>query len=193
MDVGLRSRERERHRVSNRRFSHDPRSVCADGGRSGCLGPRPVRRRSASGSSFTKRLVQVATAVSAAPQHSLPKACGDWADTKGAYRFLNNRRVTPDAVQTPHRDRTRTQCAHYPIVLNIQDLTDLDYSHLHKTQGLGPIGNGQGRGLLQHTVLAVTPQREVLGLLHQTWTICPTVPEGETRDQRRDRATKTDL
>lgn len=190
---GPRSREREEAWAWNRRFSHDVFSVRAERARGGELGLGPIRGRPAAGSASFKRLVQIATAITVNPQHSLPKACDDWPDLKGGYRFLSNPRVTPDAIQTPHRILTRERCEDHSVVLIAQDLTELDFTRRKKTRGLGPIGDGRGRGLLQHTALAVTPDREVLGVLHQQWMIRPQPPEGETRKQRLARPKKTDV
>ena len=157
------------------------------------MGLRPVPRRSIAGSSFKKRLVQVATVITANPQHSLPKACDRWSDLKGAYRFLSNPRVEPDAIQEPHRRQTHARCAEHPVVLCLQDTSELDFTRRKKVRNLGPIGDGHGRGLLQHTALAVTPQREVLGVLHQQWHKRIEVPEGETRAERLARPKKSDV
>lgn len=166
---------------------------CAKHGRSSQLGSWPVSRRSLAGPSFKKRLVQVASAITANPQHSLPKACNDWADLKGAYRFLSNPRVKPDAIQEPHRRQTRARCVEHPVVLCLQDTSELDFTRRKKVRDLGSIGDGRGRGLLQHTVLGVTPDRQVLGVLHQQWTKRIEVPEGETRAERLARPKKSDV
>jgi hypothetical protein len=128
-----------------------------------------------------------------APEESIPKACDDWADAKAAYRFLSNPRVAWEAIQTPHRHQTRVRCAAHPVVLCVQDTTFLDYTTRTKTNGLGPIGNGRGRGLIQHSTLAVTPEREVLGILHQILTLRQPEPKGETRRQRLSRPKESDL
>ena len=187
------SREWDSDFGSNRRFSHDAPVFCAEYGRGRQLGPGPVPRRPVAGSSFKKRLVQVATAITANPQHSLPKACDDWADLKGAYRFLSNPRVEPDAIQEPHRQQTYARCVGRPIVLCLQDTSELDFTRRKKVRDLGPIGDGNGRGLLQHTALGVTPEREVLGVLHQQWNKRLEVPEGETRAERLARPRKSDV
>lgn len=166
---------------------------CAEHGRGRQLGAWPVPRRSVTGSSFKKRLVQVAAAITANPQHSLPKACDNWADLKAAYRFLSNPRVEPDAIQEPHRRQTRDRCAEHPVVLCLQDTSELDFTRHKKVRNLGPIGDGRGRGLLQHTVLAVTPDRQVLGVLHQQWNKRIEVPNGETRAERLARPKKSDV
>lgn len=175
-----------------RRFIHDSVRFCADVGRGGefCLGP--VWESPPAGSASFKRLVQVATAIASSPDHSLPKVCDDWGDLKAAYRFLSNSRVTAEAIQTPHRQWVRAQCTEHARVLVVQDTTELDFTGRKNMRGLGPIGNNRGQGLLQHTALAITPGRELLGVLHQQWSTRINVPEGETHRQRLQRPKKTD-
>lgn len=176
----------------NRRFDHVTDGMRAEFvGRS--VGVGTIRGCTVAGPASFKRLVRVAGAVTAAPGQSLPQRCDDWADLKAAYRFLSNPRVTPDAIQSPHRQLTRARCAEHSIVLVDQDTSPLDFTRRTKTRGLGRIGDGNGRGLLQHTALAVTPEREVLGVLHQMWTLCPEPPKGETRRERLARRKKTDV
>ena len=126
--------------------------------------------------------------MAAAPQDSLPKQCGDWADLKAAYRFVNHPNVTPDKIQSTHRQRVRRACQDHSVILAVQDTTELDFTSHKSVTGLGPIGDGGGQGLLKHTTLAVTTDGKLLGILHQI--IKPRVPrpEGETRQQRRERA-----
>ncbi len=70
----------------------------------------------------------------------------------------------------------------HPLVLLSGDTTILDYSHHGKTDGLGPMGNGRGRGYLVHSVLAILPQpRQVLGLAHQIPYVPSPRPPGERR------------
>ena len=127
------------------------------------------------------------------PDRSLPKQCEDWGDLKAAYRFLNNPKVTPDQIQRTHRRRVRRRCQASPMVLAIQDTTELDFTGHRAVQGLGPIGNGGGQGLLQHSTLAVTPDGDLVGLLHQIWRTRVPVPEGETRRQRLGRRRESDF
>ena len=55
------------------------------------------------------------------------------------------------------------------MVLFVQDTTQLDYTHFPTMKGLGPIGDGNGRGLLLHSTLGVVPSQtpHILGLAHQ--------------------------
>jgi hypothetical protein len=127
------------------------------------------------------------------PDRSLPKQCEDWGDLKAAYRFLNNPKVTPEQIQRTHRRRVRQRCQASPMVLAVQDTTELDFTGHRAVQGLGPIGNGGGQGLLQHSTLAVTPDGDLVGLLHQIWRTRVPVPEGETRRQRLGRRRESDF
>ena len=80
------------------------------------------------------------------PGASVPQACGTWGDAKAAYRLLNEPDVTPDALQGPHRALTREACAAHPLVLVVQDSSDLDFTFHNKLKAAGTIGDGRGRG-----------------------------------------------
>jgi hypothetical protein len=40
------------------------------------------------------------------PGSAIPQACGDWAGSKGAYRFFANERVHSEALLESHRQAT---------------------------------------------------------------------------------------
>ena len=128
-----------------------------------------------------------------APDRSLPKQTQDWAELLAAYRFLNNPKVTPDRIQQAHRQRVREQCQGHPVILAVQDTTELDFTDHKSVRGLGPIGNGGGQGLLQHSTLAVDPQGHLIGVLHQIWRLRVPAPEGETRAERLERPRESDF
>jgi hypothetical protein len=122
----------------------------------------------------TQRLMETATVVAERPHASLPEACGDAARLKGAYRLLENEAVTPGAILASQVQQTLERVRGAPLVLAVQDATELDYSSHRATRGLGAIGNGYGRGLLLHSTLAITPDGVPQGLLaQQTWTRDP--------------------
>ncbi len=88
----------------------------------------------------------------------------------------------------PHLQESRQQAQSSPVVLLVQDTTDIDLSHRHKISGVGQIGNERGRGFFVQTVLAVRPgTREVLGCIAQEPFVRIPAPEGEQRYQRRKR------
>lgn len=110
-----------------------------------------------------------------APDRSLPKQAGCWSDLKAAYRLLSNDRVDPTAIGASHRDQVWRESMKHPVVLCVQDDTDLRSAKL------------AGRRHVQHTTLAVLPGGGVLGVLDQRWFARPTPVPDETRAQRMGR------
>jgi len=52
--------------------------------------------------------------------------------TKGAYRFWDNEKVTPEKIRAPHRDKAVERAKEYGIVLAVQDTMEVE---LYDTQG----------------------------------------------------------
>jgi len=99
-------------------------------------------------------------------------AKGNWPAVKGYYRMIDHpddAEVTMEAILAPHRERTVQRMKAQPVVLCIQDGSDLNYTGLAECEGLGVIGANQtgarGHGLHLHSMLAVTPQGLPLGVL----------------------------
>ncbi len=128
-----------------------------------------------------------------APDRSLPDQHENWGDIKAAYRFLNNPKVTPEGIQSTHRQQVRQLCSTYPVVLAVEDGSELDYTAHRSVEGLGFVGGGIGRGLLQHSTLAVTTEGHLLGILYQIWWKRVREPKDEKRRQRQARAKESDL
>lgn len=135
----------------------------------------------------------MAAAMAAAPNQSLPKQLAGWAELKAAYRFLDNPKITPDGIQQTHRERVREACASHARVLVVEDGSELDFTRHTCVEGLGLIGDGRGRGLRQHSSLAVTTDCRLLGVLHQLWWKRVRTTPGETRRQRQARPTESDV
>lgn len=127
-----------------------------------------------------------------APDQSLPQQNKEWGELLGAYRFLHNAKTTPDRIQSVHRALVRQDCQTRSLVLALQDTSELDFTG-RAVEGLGPIGDGHGQGLLQHSTLAVDPRGRLLGALQQIWRLRVPTPEGETRAQRLRRPRESDL
>ena len=133
----------------------------------------------------SRRAVQAASNLAENPLGSLPAQMHTWKETKALYRLLDEPDVTFAALMQPHMQQTREQATSAPVVLLVQDTTDIDLSHRHKISGVGQIGNERGRGFFIQTVLAVRPQsREVLGCMAQEPFVRVPAPEGEQRHQR---------
>ena len=105
----------------------------------------------------TRRAVQAASNLAENPLGSLPAQMQTWKETKALYRLLDEPDVTFAALMQPHFQQSREQALCSPIVLLVQDTTDIDLSHRHKISGVGQIGNERGRGFFVQTVLAVLP------------------------------------
>src|SRR5260221_3758635 len=133
----------------------------------------------------TERAVQAASKLAENPLGSLPAQMHTWKETKALYRLLDEPDVTFAALMQPHFEQTREQANASPVVLLVQDTTDIDLAHRHRISGVRQIGNERGRGFFVQTVLAVRPQtREVLGCLAQEPFVRIPAPEGEQRHQR---------
>ena len=136
----------------------------------------------------TRRAVKAATNLAENPKGSLPAQMHTWKETKALYRLLDHPDVTFEALMQPHLQQTREQALSSPVVLLVQDTTDIDLSHRRKISGVGQIGNERGRGFFVQTVLAVHPQtREVFGCMAQEPFVRVPAPAGEQRHQRHKR------
>ena len=114
---------------------------------------------------LSRRLVRVAERLGAQPGASIPVACGGWAETQGAYRLLAHEAVDWEAVLTPHWDCSIERMRGQPVVLCVQDSTELNYTSQPGIAGLGPLSSLRRHGLYVHPTLAVTPDGVPLGVL----------------------------
>ena len=142
----------------------------------------------------TRRLVDTAECLAQRPQGSLP-AHFAWNPLRAVYRLCNRPEVTHPAVTATHFDRTRSQMEQVgDPVLILHDTTELNFTTHGALTGTGPVGDGVGRGFLQHNSLAIVADtQQVLGLAHQRVTTRAPAPEGETRTQRLHRDRESQL
>jgi len=141
----------------------------------------------------TRRLASLATQLVQHPGGTLPQKLCDPAALRAAYRLMNRDEVTHRAVLAPHQAETlRRIAAHDGPVLILCDSTELDYTTITSLQRLGQIGNGEHRrGYICQNCLAVDPQtRLVIGLVNQLLHNRADVPDGETKEQSRQRASR---
>jgi hypothetical protein len=141
----------------------------------------------------TERLVHSATKIAAHPEKPFNQVF-DWNELRGFYRFCNKRTATLSAIQRPHWQDTRAEMAKHPLVLILHDTTEMDYTGHTALEGTGPIGDGNGRGFLQHNSLAVLPKpRHVLGLAFQQWQVRQEAPKNEHTAKRKRRERESQL
>src|SRR3954465_13769548 len=70
------------------------------------------------------RLTILASALEEAPEYSVSRASKSVAAREGAYRFLENRRVTLEALLKPHQMATAARCREAGLVYVISDTTE---------------------------------------------------------------------
>lgn len=113
---------------------------------------------------LNKRSVKLLESLAAKPSASIPAACGGWSETMAAYRFLGQEGIVWSAILQPHIDCTLARSQAHPVVLCLQDTTELDFNG-QSIDGLGPLSYEAQRGMYVHPTLAVTPERLPLGVL----------------------------
>jgi hypothetical protein len=121
------------------------------------------------------------------PESSINQACGEWAETKAAYRFFQNDHVDEQHIRAAHRAKTVARAGQHRTVLAIQDTSSLVYTSHGQTTGLGPLSVKKGKrvekihshGLVMHSCLAVTTAGVPLGLLAQQIFAREEVPEDQ--------------
>jgi hypothetical protein len=114
---------------------------------------------------LNRRLGLVLSRLAEQPEKSIPAASNGWGETQAAYRFLDNGKVTPEKVLSPHREATLERARQHPVVLCVEDTSELDFTSKSKVEGLGPLNYDGTRGLHIHPMLAITPERLCLGVL----------------------------
>src|ERR1039457_513319 len=124
-----------------------------------------------------KRFRSLLEQLSASPGESIALACQDWANTKAAYRFLDNDRVNEAEILAGHFQATRDRTAATDgRILVLHDTTEFSY----KREDIEAVGKTRigiagadykgrpryytGCGILMHSSLAVTTEGLPLGL-----------------------------
>jgi hypothetical protein len=125
------------------------------------------------GDRFRKVLAQIGSAMG----QSIPLVCQDWANTKAAYRFFSNDRVSEADILAGHFQSTHDRAAATDgLVLVLHDTTEFTYQR-EKSEAIGvtkSINSGRDKagrlrshtvcGILMHSSLAVTTEGLPLGL-----------------------------
>jgi len=136
-----------------------------------------------------KRVVKVLKQLSKEPKESIQQTCGDAHQAKAVYRLLSNGKFKTGQVTKVSGEESvkRIKESGARTVLIVQDTSELNYTKLHGTEGLGVIGSREkNRGVILHNALAVGTENEVYGLLGQE----VIVREREKYGIRRQRAKK---
>jgi hypothetical protein len=113
------------------------------------------------------RLMRMVETLVDHAEQSIAEGFGSWSETKAAYRFLENDQIDWPEILAPHRASTVRRAAGEPVVLVIQDTTEINLTRFPATTGLGYLGSAKCRGVLLHSSLAATPEGVVLGVIDQ--------------------------
>ncbi|HWL74892.1 MAG TPA: IS4 family transposase, partial [Burkholderiaceae bacterium] len=125
-----------------------------------------------------KRFRSLLHQLAASPGQGIPLACQDWANTKAAYRFLDNNRVSEAEILAGHFEATRARAAATdgPILV-LHDTTEFSFKRediaavgITRKAVAGKYRDGALRhytacGIMMHSSLAVTTEQLPLGLV----------------------------
>jgi hypothetical protein len=134
------------------------------------------------------RLPRIVEGFAEHPEASCTEALGK-AGVKAAYRFWNNDRIHAEEVLASHAEQTAQRSMQYPVVLVAQDTTEINLTSHPATQGMGYLGSPHCRGLLLHSLLAISPTGVPLGVARQFTWVRPLTQLGK-RHRRRKAALK---
>ena len=135
-----------------------------------------------------KRFILSMITLSINPALSISAASANYSEAKAMYRMVENPEITEEMIIETHKQATIKRLAESGenIVLNVQDTTELNYTGLKQTSGLGEIGSHiKSRGLIVHSSLAVLTSGLPLGLLAQNvWARDPE-ERGKSKDDHK--------
>ena len=133
-----------------------------------------------------RRVEQVAAAALRRPGGTVTAVLKGSARREGAYRLLENPRVSAAALSRSSHLATARRCS-TPWVWVPVDQTTLSVTDVQRKKGLGPTGDGKStkRGAEVMSALAVTPYGTPMGLLAQCWWRRSDEPSPAHRQDRR--------
>lgn len=146
-----------------------------------------------------RRLMRMAAVLAEEAHGALPGSFSGWAETKAAYRLLENPEVTHERVLAGHRQRVRADCRQPGAYLLVEDTTALDFNSRLAAQDLGRISDVGGRGLWVHSTLALRieswdeqqePAGTITGLFDQRWWARTEEPIGKGQEKKRQRLSR---
>ena len=110
---------------------------------------------------LNRRLIKLAATFADKPTASIPGACPDWSETQAVYRFFDQASTAKRAlgwqdILDPHIARSEARMRQHPVVLCLQDTTELDFNG-QDIAGLGPLSYEAQRGMYVHPTYVVIP------------------------------------
>jgi hypothetical protein len=114
------------------------------------------------------RLNFILPVVQAAPDKSFPELFSRKSELDGFYRFVGNERVSSTTLCDAAISATVKRLKEFPegeAILAIHDTTEFSFSETSQVEGLGRMNHGKKKGFFGHFSIAVTLEREIIGLL----------------------------
>lgn len=131
----------------------------------------------------TRRAFEFSRAMERSPEKSLPHIFPRTPDLVAAYRFLNNKAVTPKTILQPHFDATASAVRASEFSIIAHDTTALSFDGEVRT-GMGRLVDG-GMGLFAHVALALDgPTGAPLGVMDLRTHIRDSKPKRALESQR---------
>lgn len=115
----------------------------------------------------TKRLMQIVSNLSANPEASVPQASVTWSETKATYDFWDSPYLKPYMITKGHQDATKERISQEPVVLAIQDTTELNYTSHKALMGAGYLDSKYANGLKVHSTFCTSTTGVPLGIIGQ--------------------------
>ena len=115
----------------------------------------------------TKRYIQLLDTAVKDSSASIAKLGKDYHQSKAYYRLLSNPAVDSQTVLSAHEDQLHTRISKQPIVLCIQDTTEIQTDRLSAT-GMGRLNYDARKGYYTHTTLITDTNGIPLGI-YDNW------------------------
>jgi len=139
---------------------------------------------------LVQRLLVIGSMFARHPLCTIPECSGgSRALMEGAYRFIENDGVDPDAIAEGGFTSTVTDAADHETLLLVQDTTTLSFTHSVRGE-LGDLGHPYDHlgGWLVHNSLLLEGERgHAVGLVDQAWWTRDRATAGKSRDRKKRR------
>jgi hypothetical protein len=115
------------------------------------------------------RLVKLSTSAATKPSGTITGVLTSSAEREGAFRFLQNKHISYEAVARASFEATARRCHEYPWVFVAVDGSSLSFADRACSRDVGHVGkwSAHGRGMIVTSALAVSPAGSPMGLCGQ--------------------------
>lgn len=109
------------------------------------------------------RAARVADRLARNPRLSFPDTMGSEAELEGAYRLINNKKVTMTALHASHAKETASRASEHNVVLAISDTTPCEFGHADPEE-VGYLNTGKAGFYLHYTLIVAANELRPLGV-----------------------------